>query len=126
MCEGKELIISEANLKKKKKYWRIMNDENQAVLFALNKAKEFQLCQILFLTNFYKVFGVIKGNEDWVIKSFLINIVNFIKCFAFIEFKHFFRVLNVAVHSMAKSCISLVWSSTFLTVLNDSFVDVFI
>lgn len=67
--------------------------------------KEFQLNQILFLTDSLQVFDATEGNEDLINRSFVMDCFYLSKCFAFIEFRHFSRVLNVAKHSMDKFCI---------------------
>lgn len=90
--------------------------EAQKVLFALNKAKELQLDQILILKDSLEVFSAIKGNEDWVIRSFVMKILDLSKCFVSLEFRHFSRVLNVAIHFMAKFCLKFGLESIFFTV----------
>lgn len=66
-------------------------------LFALTKAKEFNLYQIFLLTNFLKVVRSIEGNKDWILRIFVLDIRDLMKIFASIKIHYLFRASNVAV-----------------------------
>lgn len=72
--------------------------EARAVLFSLAKVREFKLDQILFLLDSLEVIRAIKGNEDWTIRSFVMDIRDLAKSFELIRFRHLSRALNRAAH----------------------------
>lgn len=78
--------------------------EAQAILFALKKVREFQLDNILFFTDSLEIVCTIEGNKDRILMSVVVDMLVLVKRFAFIKFRHFFRVLNVAAHFLAKFC----------------------
>lgn len=43
-----------------------------------------------------------KGNDDWALRSFVMDILDPGKGFASIKFRYISKVLNVATHSIAK------------------------
>lgn len=79
--------------------------EVHAILFTLNKAREFQFYNILLFTNFLEVVCAIKLNDDWILRSIVVDIFESAKRFVSIRFQHSFRVLNVTTHFLAKFCL---------------------
>lgn len=72
------------------------------------KPNKSQIDRIHLLTNFIEVFKAIQEMKIGQLRvRFVVDILNLFKCFSFIDFRHFSKVLNVVVHSrsIAKLCI---------------------
>lgn len=91
----------------------------KAIILTLNKARDFHLDQIFILTSSLKVVCEIKGKEDWILRSYVADILNLTKSFASIKFYHFSRVSNAALHSLAKFCSKFVVDYEFFDNFSD-------
>lgn len=62
------------------------------ILFILSKAREYQLSQILILLDSLEVVRAIEGKgEDWVLRSYVADIMDLAKFFASIKLRYFLR-----------------------------------
>lgn len=81
----------------------------------MTKAKEFQLDKIRFLIDSLEVVRAIKGTKDWILRSFVMDILA--KTLVSFKIRHFSRTLNVAAHSITKFCFKFNETAEILTLL---------
>lgn len=77
-----------------------------------------------------KLFRAIEGIEDWILKSFVVDILGLAKSFLPLKIHHFSRTLNAAAHSIAKFCykfnVDVEYFNSFLNWLVGKFVRCFL
>lgn len=76
--------------------------EAKAIIFDLNKAREFQLNQFPMLLDFLEVVHAIEGKEDWIFRNCVANILASVKSFVSLNFRHLSIDLNIEAHELTK------------------------
>lgn len=72
------------------------------------------------MTDSIEVVRAIEENKDCILRSVMVAILVITKIFAFIKFRHFSKVMNVAAHTLAKFCLKSNAGVEFFDFFSDS------
>lgn len=78
--------------------------ETWAIVLALTKAKDYGLDKVHILSSAPEVVKAIGGDEDWILRNFIQNIMELSKSFVTFKISHISRNSNVVAHDVAKFC----------------------
>lgn len=96
--------IGYAQLARRSIYSSSKKAEVRVIIVVLRNVRKLQLDQLLILTDSIEVIHAIEEKKDWILKIRVADIFALAKSFAFINFWHFFRALNIATHELTKFC----------------------